>query len=60
VNLRSDAALDPNNVIRQLDPGTALTVTGDAVTADGFDWEPVATDQGENGFVAKQYLAPAG
>jgi hypothetical protein len=59
VNLRSEAALDENNVLMQLDAGTPLTVTGETVPADDIDWVPVVTADDESGYVAAQYLEPA-
>lgn len=59
-NLRDGPGLD-TGVIATLPLGTALTVTGPPVTADGFVWWPVeVTESGETGYVAEELLTPAG
>jgi uncharacterized protein YraI len=58
LNLRTDPSLSGSKV-SCLPTGTAVTVTGDAVAADGYSWLPVSTGAG-SGWVASQYLAKSG
>jgi hypothetical protein len=58
LNLRSDAALGSGR-IGCLPNGTSVTVTGDAVAADGYSWVPVETPLG-SGWVAANYLTGTG
>lgn len=60
INLRSSASTS-GDIVTELDAGTALTITGDAIEADGYTWYPVeAIETGEAGYVVADYLAPAG
>lgn len=54
LNLRSEPSLSASRV-DCLPDGTTVTVTGEAVTADGFSWVRVSTPNG-SGWVASQYL----
>ncbi len=58
LNLR-DAPSTSGVIVTELDGTSTLTITGEAVEADGFTWYPVTvTDTGEKGYVAGNYLAP--
>lgn len=57
LNLRAAAGLAGAR-IGCLPEGTSVTVTGDAVTKDGFDWVPVETPAGK-GWMAARYLKQA-
>jgi hypothetical protein len=58
VNLRSDPSLD-GDIVTTLEEGTELTVTGESVEADEFIWVPVEDADGNEGWVAEQFLASA-
>jgi hypothetical protein len=38
--------------------GTHLTVTGDVIVADGYNWVPVRATAGTSGWVASDYIQP--
>ncbi|MDI3340180.1 MAG: SH3 domain-containing protein [Sphaerobacter sp.] len=54
VNLR-DTPSASGEVVATLAEGTELTITGESVTADGYTWWPVETDEGA-GYVVEDYL----
>lgn len=54
LNLRAAASADAE-IIATLDTGAAVTITGAATVADGYDWYPVDTDAG-SGYVAGEFL----
>ena len=49
-----------NTVVGSLSRGTALTITGAPVGADGYTWYPVATQSGTSGWVASAFLTWSG
>jgi hypothetical protein len=55
VNMRGTASTS-GTIVTTLSDGSALTVTGDSVTADGYTWWPVEDSNGNKGFVAADYL----
>ncbi len=55
LNLRDDASISAN-VIEVLEDGTAVTVVDGPVTADGYDWYAVDTEDGSSGWVDGEYL----
>ncbi|MCO5219304.1 MAG: SH3 domain-containing protein [Thermomicrobiales bacterium] len=58
LNLR-DTPSTSGEIVTELDGSSTLTITGEAIDADGFTWYPVTvTDTGEKGYVAGNYLAP--
>ncbi len=57
VNMR-DAPTTGGNVVDTLPDGTALTITGDSVDADGYTWWPVKTSDGTEGYIVAEYLQP--
>lgn len=57
LNLRSEPGLSGSR-IACLQDGTQVTITGEAVSKDGFTWVPVSTPSG-SGWVASRYLARA-
>lgn len=60
VNLRADASASAE-IVAELSSGTELVITGEMETADGYDWYPVeVTATGEAGFVAQEFIEPAG
>ena len=60
VNLRKEPSATAD-IVKELTKGTALTVTGASVEADGHVWYPVTVnDGGEAGYVVADYLTPAG
>lgn len=59
VNLRSESSI-ADNVVTMLDTGEELTVVSGPVDAEGFTWWQVVTATGEQGWVAEDFLAPAG
>jgi len=59
VNLRSESII-ADNVVTMLDTGEELTVVSGPVDAEGFTWWQVVTATGEQGWVAEDFLAPAG
>lgn len=59
VNLRASASTSAD-IVETLPVGTALTVTGDPVEADGYTWYPVEDPAtGNSGFVAANFLRAA-
>lgn len=54
LNLRSGAGFGAS-AIGQLPMGAGGTITGDAVSVDGYTWQPVSTSLGD-GWVAIEYL----
>jgi hypothetical protein len=53
---------EPNTTdepIRQLDNGEELTVTGPLQEAEGIQWYPVVDANGEEGYVAADFVEPA-
>ncbi len=58
VNMR-DAPTTGGNVVDQLSDGTAVTITGDSIDADGYTWWPVKTDSGATGYIVADYLEPS-
>lgn len=59
VNLRADASTSAE-IIETLPEGTALTISGDPVQADGYTWYPVQDPAtGNSGFVAANFLRAA-
>lgn len=60
VNLRQDASASAE-IIVEMARDTGLTITGEAVDADGYTWYPVEVDgTGEAGYVVADFLAPTG
>lgn len=61
LNLR-DAASTGGNVIRELPAGAIVTShpDGQVVNADGYDWRHVVDDEGNEGWVASDFLTPEG
>ncbi|MEH7383515.1 cell wall-binding repeat-containing protein [Bacillus sp. JJ1533] len=55
VNMRNSASL-AGQVIRSLSMSTPLKITGQSVTADGYEWIPVQTLNGSKGYVASSYI----
>jgi hypothetical protein len=56
VNLR-DAPSTTGQIVRELERGTELVVTGEPTDADGYLWYPVdVVETGESGFVAGIFL----
>lgn len=59
INMRT-AASTSGDIVAELPADTVLTITGDAITADGYTWYPVEVQEsGQTGYVAADYLAPA-
>ncbi len=58
VNMR-DAPTTGGNVVDTLSDGTAVTITGDSVDADGYTWWPVKTSDGKTGYIVADYLQPS-
>ncbi len=59
VRVRSDADANANNIIAQLAQGTAVTVTGQAASADGTTWYQVTFDNNgtqAQGFIRSEYV----
>jgi uncharacterized protein YgiM (DUF1202 family) len=56
LNVRSGAGLS-HSIIVTLWQGAPLTVTGDPVWADGYNWYPIRTGYGTEGWVAGSYLS---
>ena len=60
LNLREEATTG-SEIVAELEPGTEMKITGDAVEADGFAWYWVeVVDSGQKGYVVAEYLVPAG
>lgn len=60
VNLRREPKAG-SGIVAELAKGTALTVTGDPVEADGHRWYPVTVvETGDSGYVVQDYITPAG
>ena len=57
LNVRSAAGID-GTILVTLVTGDAMTVVGDAVSADGYTWYEVTTLDGTTGWVVGEYLAP--
>lgn len=57
LNLRTSASITAAR-IDCIPEGATVTITGDAVSADGYSWVPVSTASGD-GWVAAQYLVKA-
>lgn len=59
LNLRAEPSTTAD-IITELDGSSTLTITGDAVEAEGITWYPVTVDAtGESGYVASNYLVLA-
>jgi hypothetical protein len=59
VNLRAEASTSAG-IVATLAQGTALTITGDPIEADGYTWYPVQDPAtGNTGFVAANFLRAA-
>ncbi|MGC4193232.1 MAG: DUF4352 domain-containing protein [Thermomicrobiales bacterium] len=59
INLRSEPS-SSGTIVTELAKDTQLTITGDAVEADGHTWYPVTVvETGESGYVVSTYLAKA-
>jgi uncharacterized protein YgiM (DUF1202 family) len=58
LNLRSDAGRT-GDVVARLPNGTAGTITGGPIRADGFVWHEISSDYGD-GWTAGNYLAARG
>lgn len=59
LNFREEATTG-SEIIDELDPGTRLEITGEAIEADGYTWYPVeVVESGETGFVVAEYLVAA-
>ena len=58
VNLR-DAPSVTGAVVDVLSMDILLTVTGEMTQADNYDWWPVRTPGGQEGYVAADFIAPA-
>ncbi len=57
VNLRAEPTTG-GEIVTTLDRGTALVITGEPVTADGYRWYPVeVTETGERGFIVQEFIA---
>ena len=59
VNLRA-APSRQGDILGELPAGTTLAVTGPAQQAQGLSWVPVTTTEGVFGYVAADFIAPAG
>lgn len=59
VNLRSESSI-ADNVVTMLDTGEELTVVSGPVDAEGYTWWQVVTATGEQGWVADDFIEPAG
>ena len=60
VNLRKEPKTG-SGIVAELAKGTALTVTGDPVDADGYRWYPVTVvETGDSGYVVQDYITAAG
>lgn len=59
VNMRS-AASTGGDIVSVLNEGQTVTITGDATEADGYTWVPVKLEDGTEGWVVQDFLAPAG
>ncbi len=57
VNMR-DAPTTGGNVVTTLSDGTAVTITGNSVDADGYTWWPVKTSDGTAGYIVADFLQP--
>lgn len=58
VNLRAEPTTS-GDVVRVLAVGTEVTITGEAVDADGYSWVPVSLEDGTTGWVVADFLTPA-
>jgi hypothetical protein len=56
VRFRSEPRVADDTFIRDLDNGEELTVTGPLQESEGVEWYPVIDKDGEEGFVAAQYV----
>ena len=60
LNLRSEPSVD-GDIVAELEPGTQVAVTGEAIEADSHTWYPIeVVETGKTGFVAAGFLVPAG
>jgi hypothetical protein len=60
INMRA-AASTSGEIVVELPVDTALTITGEAITADSYTWYPVEVQEsGQAGYVVTDYLALAG
>ena len=56
LNLRAEPSTTAD-IVAELDGTSTLTITGEAVEADGYVWYPVTVDtSGDEGFVASNFL----
>jgi hypothetical protein len=59
INLRAEPSAT-GAIVTELGKDTKLTITGDAIEAEGYTWYPVTVvDSGESGFVVSTFLAKA-
>jgi hypothetical protein len=59
VNLRSEPSTS-GQVVVELKKGDELTVTGDPIAGDNYQWYPVTVDStGQTGYIATNFVAPA-
>lgn len=59
VNVRTEPSTGAD-IAGMADPGTTVTITGGSQDADGYTWWPVETDDGTSGWMAGDFLEPAG
>lgn len=57
VNLRAEPTTSAN-VVQVLALGTVVTITGNAVDADGYSWVPVSLDDGTTGWIVADFITP--
>ncbi|MBA2277950.1 MAG: SH3 domain-containing protein [Chloroflexia bacterium] len=59
LNMRADPSTD-GDVVTKLNSGDEVTITGEAVEAEGYVWWPVETADGETGWVVEDFLEATG
>ncbi|HEV2128445.1 MAG TPA: SH3 domain-containing protein [Thermomicrobiales bacterium] len=60
LNLRSEPTLAADNIVTVLDAGTELTVLSGPTEAEGYIWWEVTDQAGNIGWVAEEFIEPAG
>jgi uncharacterized protein YgiM (DUF1202 family) len=56
-NVRSEPTLR-SEMIAQLSDGSRVDLTGEAESADGFNWQRVRLEDGRLGWIADNFLIP--